>query len=84
MGGIGSTNIGVNNNNNSTTGSFRDKRKSSSLYRIGLSRNNRSAKATISSQSVPSSPISSVPPNFQNLSSAKTGSTIKFRLKIDD
>lgn len=66
-----SVNIGE-NNNNTTTGSFRDKRKSSSLYKIGLSRNNRSAKATISSQSVPSSPISSIPPNFHQNSSAKS------------
>lgn len=77
--------IGENNNNNTTTaGSFRDKRKSSSLYKIGLSRNNRSAKATISSQSVPSSPISSKPPNFQNLPAKSDTKPPPFNLTSQD
>lgn len=66
---ISNINIGENTTSNQKngSGSLRDKRKSSSLYRIGLSRNNRPAKPTVSSQSVPSTPILSTPLNFQNL-----------------
>lgn len=61
----GNTLSGSNKTNSS---SFREKRKSSSLYKIGLSKNNKSANQPVGSQSTPSTPISSTPTNYLDLS----------------